>query len=114
MLVFTTVELNIKETFSICTFSFKFSTKKLAVRKFLTNPDNQVIVKTARTKVSKKIILIVRIRQIFSDGPAKITHNDSDKSRGSIHSRVLSESFLLSLKITNKKMFSVRMYASRR
>jgi len=83
MLVFTTVELNIKETFSICTFSFKFYTKKLAVRKFLTNPDNQVIVKTARTKVSKKIILIIRIRQIFSDGPAKITHNDSDKSRGS-------------------------------
>jgi sulfur relay (sulfurtransferase) DsrC/TusE family protein len=83
MLVFTTVELNIKETFSIRAFSFKFYTKKLAVRKFLTNPDNQVIVKTARTKVSKKIILIIRIRQIFSDGPAKITHNDSDKSRGS-------------------------------
>ena len=114
MLDFTTVELHIKGSFVMSTFSFEFYTKKLAVRKFLTNPDNQVIVKTARTKVSKKIILIVRIRQIFSDGPAKITHNDSDKSRGSIHSRVLSESFLLSLKITNKKMFSVRMYASRR
>ena len=101
MLDFTTVELHIKGSFVMSTFSFKFYTKKLAVRKFLTNPDNQVIVKTARTKVSKKIILIIRIRQIFSDGPAKITHNDSDKSRGSIHSRVLSESFLLSLKITN-------------
>ena len=83
MLDFTTVELHIKGSFVMSTFSFEFYTKKLAVRKFLTNPDNQVIVKTARTKVSKKIILIIRIRQIFSDGPAKITHNDSDKSRGS-------------------------------
>ena len=100
MLDFTTVELHIKGRFVISTFSLKSYTKKLAVRKFLTNPDNQVIVKAAKRKVSKIIIMIIRIRQIVSDGPAKFTHNDSDKSRGSLHFRVLSESFLLSLKIT--------------
>ena len=100
MLDFTTVELHIKGSFVMSTFSFKFYTKKLAVRKFLTNPDNQVIVITAKRKVSKNIIMIIRIRQIVSDGPAKFTHNDSDKFRGSLHFRVLSESFLLSLKIT--------------